>query len=69
MIKVDGNSEEILKKLLAHDILGGVPLKSHFPELGEAILVATTEVHSDDDYANFFNNLKQAVAEVSGGGQ
>ena len=69
VIQVDGSADEILKKLLAHGILGGVPLKKHFPDLGEAILVATTEVHSDDDYARFTNMLQQMLGASAGGGQ
>jgi glycine dehydrogenase subunit 1 len=70
VIKLPANSESILKKLLDHNILGGIPLKSYYPELGETLLVATTEVHSDEDYKHYINSLKQAVADAStGGGQ
>ena len=66
MIKLDKNSDEILKKLLEHNILGGVPLKSHYPELGEAVLVATTEVHNDEDYEHYLDSLKRVLGDVSG---
>jgi glycine dehydrogenase subunit 1 len=70
VIKLPANSESILKKLLDHNILGGIPLKSYYPELGETLLVATTEVHSDEDYKHYINSLKQTVADAStGGGQ
>jgi glycine dehydrogenase subunit 1 len=68
VIKISGNSNEILRKLLENNILGGVPLKSHYPELGETLLVATTEVHSDEDYNHYFNSLKAAIADSSAGG-
>lgn len=72
VIKVDGDSEQVLNKLITNNILGGVSLKQHFPELGEAILVVTTEVHSAEDYSNFINALKQALghgASSPGGGE
>jgi glycine dehydrogenase subunit 1 len=70
VIKVPGNADGILKKLLDHNILGGIPLNSHYPELGETLLVSTTEVHSDEDYKHYIDSLKQVVSDTSeGGGQ
>jgi glycine dehydrogenase subunit 1 len=69
LIKLDGNSDVILKHLLKHNILGGIPLKDYFPELGECLLVATTEVHSQNDYNNLSSALADAVKLTTGGGQ
>jgi glycine dehydrogenase subunit 1 len=70
VIKFDNstNVDEILHKLVEHRILGGVSLKSHFPELGEALLVATTEVHTDEDYDHYLNALDQVLSGSIGGG-
>ncbi len=68
VVKLNKNSDEILGNLLSHNIVGGVPLKSRFPELGESILVATTEVHKNEDYIKFIDTLKNAMGG-SGGGQ
>jgi glycine dehydrogenase subunit 1 len=68
-IKVEKDADEVLSKLLDHDILGGVSLKEHFPSLGDTILVATTEVHTAEDYANYINALKQVLAGSVGGGE
>jgi len=38
------------KALLAAGVHGGLSLTTHFPELGEAALFATTEVHTEADY-------------------
>src|SRR3989475_9369929 len=38
------------KALLAAGVHGGLSLTAHFPELGEAALFATTEVHTEADY-------------------
>jgi glycine dehydrogenase subunit 1 len=67
VIKLDGDSDDILAKLRGKNILGGVPLKPHFPELGEAILVATTEVHSGEEYNNYISTLKQIMSGGSEG--
>jgi glycine dehydrogenase subunit 1 len=68
VVKFDGSSEEILNKLLSKNIAGGVPLKSYFPELGESVLMATTEVHTAEDYTEFLAALKQVTADGAGGG-
>ncbi len=62
VVKIDADSDLVLKHLLDKKILGGVPLKNHFPELGETLLVATTEVHNEEDYNHYVNALKQAIS-------
>ncbi|GBC68458.1 putative glycine dehydrogenase (decarboxylating) subunit 1 [archaeon HR01] len=44
---------EILEKLLASGIVGGIPLRRAFPELGDAILTCVTEVHSKEDILKY----------------
>jgi glycine dehydrogenase subunit 1 len=73
VVRLHSDADKVLKELLKQNILGGVPLKNYFPELGESILVATTELHTDEDYVNYVNALKQILstseAVVSGGGR
>jgi glycine dehydrogenase subunit 1 len=71
VIKFDGSVEadEVLHNLVKHQILGGVPLKSHFPELGETLLIATTEVHTEEDYNHYLNALDQVLSCSTGGGE
>ena len=64
---MDKDSEDVLTKLISKNILGGVPLNKHFPELGEAILVATTEVHSGEEYNNYISTLKLIMSDESEG--
>ncbi len=46
----DGNSiEEINKKLLGKQIIGGLPLAEHYPELGDAVLLCATEMSKRAD--------------------
>jgi len=48
------------KALLAAGVHGGLPLTGHFPDLKEAALFATTEVHTEADY----DRLVQALEEI-----
>lgn len=69
VVKFDRDSDDILAKLLTKDILGGVSLKSHFPELGEAVLMVTTEVHTTEEYTKYLDAMKQIMTNGSGGGE
>jgi len=46
------------RALLAAGVHGGLPLAARFPELGEAALFATTEVHTEADYARLIGALE-----------
>ncbi len=47
------------KALLAAGVHGGLPLTSRFPELGEAALFATTEVHTEADYERLLEAMER----------
>jgi len=51
---------KVHKALLAAGVHGGLPLTRHCPELGEAALFATTEVHTEADY----DRLIRAMEEI-----
>jgi glycine dehydrogenase subunit 1 len=46
------------RALLAAGVHGGLPLTARFPELGEAALFATTEVHTVADYERLLGALE-----------
>src|SRR2546428_5854859 len=46
------------KALLAAGVHGGLSLTAHFPELGEAALFATTEVHTEADYERLLEAME-----------
>ncbi len=46
---------------LRHGILPGVRLKQHFPELGDALLVAVHEGHDDSDFERLATVLSEVV--------
>jgi glycine dehydrogenase subunit 1 len=55
---------ELNEQLYQKGIQGGLCLKEHFPELGESMLIAVTEMHSVSD----LNRFAQTLTEITGGG-
>ena len=55
-------AEAVLDALLDHGILGGVSLTTHFPELGNALLVCATEKRSDDEINAYAKALSSVIA-------
>ncbi|MDD1773553.1 MAG: aminomethyl-transferring glycine dehydrogenase, partial [Methanomassiliicoccales archaeon] len=53
--------EKLNKHLLRKGIIGGLSLDKHVPRLKGHMLMATTEVHAEEDH----NRLLRALAEVS----
>ena len=45
-------------------VLGGLDLSPYYPELGNALLVCTTETKNTADLARFTDVLSQALASV-----
>jgi glycine dehydrogenase subunit 1 len=62
----DFEIKELNSKLLDLGVIGGFDLKPQFPELGNAMLVATTENHTKEDYDKLINSLKSIPGEGGG---
>jgi len=63
-IRVPGKAADVIEKLAAKGVLGGVPvsrLEPEHPELGDLIVVAATEVNTDDDRAAYVAALKEIL--------
>ncbi len=54
--------EQVFKAFHENNILPGFSLKQRYPELGEAILICTTETKTPSDIEKFANTLRQALA-------
>src|SRR5262249_38778710 len=54
----------VLEALAARGIEGGVDLGPYFPELGAAVLVCATEVHSSADVARYASALGEVLKPV-----
>jgi glycine dehydrogenase subunit 1 len=63
-IRVPGDGAEVIEKLAAKGVLGGVPvsrLEPDRPGLADLIVVASTEVNTDDDRAAYVRTLREVV--------
>jgi glycine dehydrogenase subunit 1 len=64
-IRVPGDGAAVIEKLAAKDVLGGVPcsrLAPDDPDLRDLIVVASTEVNTDEDRAAYAKALKEVLA-------
>jgi glycine dehydrogenase subunit 1 len=55
--------ESFNERLLKRGIQGGKPIRDEFPELGEASLLCTTELHTKEDIDKLVEGAAQAVGE------
>jgi glycine dehydrogenase subunit 1 len=63
-IRVPGDAGEVVERLAAKGVLGGVPasrLEPGRPELADLIVVASTEVNTDADRAAYAKALTEVV--------
>jgi glycine dehydrogenase subunit 1 len=63
-IRMPGKAAAVIEKLVEKGVLGGVPvsrLEPDKPDLADLILVASTEINSDDDRAAFAAALKEVL--------
>ncbi|HEY7552164.1 MAG TPA: aminomethyl-transferring glycine dehydrogenase subunit GcvPA [Hyphomicrobiaceae bacterium] len=63
-IRVPGNAAEAIERLAEKGVLGGVPvsrLEPGRPELADLIVVASTEVNTDDDRAAYAQALREVL--------
>ncbi|HEX2215459.1 MAG TPA: aminomethyl-transferring glycine dehydrogenase subunit GcvPA [Xanthobacteraceae bacterium] len=64
-IRVPGNAAEVIEALAEKRVLGGVPvsrLEPDAPGVDDLIIVASTEVNTDDDRAAYVSALKEVLA-------
>jgi glycine cleavage system P protein (glycine dehydrogenase) subunit 1 len=64
-IRVPGTAADIVEKLAGRGVLGGVPvsrLEPNRPELADLILVASTEVNTQEDRAAYAQALQEVLA-------
>jgi glycine dehydrogenase subunit 1 len=66
VVSLPASVEEVLDKLKAQRILGGLNLQEYYPELGNAMLVCTTETKTSADLARYAEHLGQALGQLDG---
>jgi len=62
VLRVPMDAEELLRALAAHNVLGGYNLATHYAELGDAIMVCSTEKQTDDAVDVFADKLARIIA-------
>jgi glycine dehydrogenase subunit 1 len=63
-IRVPGKGAEVIEKLAAGGVLGGVPasrLMPDNPDMADLIIVAATEVNTDEDRVGYAKALREVV--------
>lgn len=63
-IKLNKPAQAVLDKLAEQDILGGLNLNEHYPELGNAILVCATETKTEADLNCYADSLADALTNA-----
>lgn len=58
VVKIPTPPEQWNRSLLRRNIMGGVRLKRHVPQMDRHVLVATTELHSEEDHDHFITALE-----------
>jgi glycine dehydrogenase subunit 1 len=62
VIRLDRPVAPVLEALASRDVLGGLDLSAHYPELGNAMLVCATETKTDLDLATYRDALADIMA-------
>jgi glycine dehydrogenase subunit 1 len=61
VLQLDRKVEDVLEKLAAAGIVGGLDLSRLYPELGNALLVCATEMRSDEDIKRYAAMLAEVM--------
>lgn len=67
VLQLEMPAAEVLGALLKKGILGGFDLSQDYPELGDAILVCTTEMRNEDDIHAYATAMQQVFASANSG--
>jgi glycine dehydrogenase subunit 1 len=59
-------TDSVLKALMEKGILGGYDMSLEYPELGEAILVCTTEMRSEEDIEAYAKAMQEILSSEAG---
>lgn len=62
VLKLDRPVAPVLAQLDREGIVGGFDLSRHYPELGSALMVCTTETKTSADLARYADTLRRALA-------
>jgi len=66
-LQLEKPADDVLKALMQKGILGGYDLSRDYPELGNAILVCTTEMRSEEDMDAYAKALQEVLSTIETG--
>jgi len=61
VITLNRKVDDVLNALLKHGIVGGYDISKQYPQLGNALLVCATEVHTSEEIAAYAKALKEIL--------
>jgi glycine cleavage system P protein (glycine dehydrogenase) subunit 1 len=61
VLQLPKSAAEVLKRMQSQGVLGGYDLSSHYPQLGNAILVCATETKAEADLQRYTEALRNAL--------
>jgi len=61
VIRLSKDVSKVNAELLKKGVMGGVPLKGHVKGMDDCMLIATTEMHSDEDHNKLVHALKKVL--------
>ncbi|MBL4711733.1 MAG: aminomethyl-transferring glycine dehydrogenase subunit GcvPA [Gammaproteobacteria bacterium] len=64
VLQIEADAAQVLRDLMDRDILGGFDLSLDYPELGNAILVCTTEMRSDADIDAYATAMQDVLTSA-----
>ncbi len=64
VIHVNADIDSVLRALQAQNILAGMDLSAHYPELGNALLLCVTETKTAQDIENYAVNMQHVLNDT-----
>lgn len=61
VIRTSKDADKLNAALLRKNVIGGVPLKGHVKGMDDCMLIATTEMHSDEDHDKLVKAMKEVL--------
>ena len=67
VLRLPAPADDVLQRLRAQGILGGVNLRGWYPELGNAVLACATETRTGQDIHNYVEALRSTLGGIGDG--
>ncbi|MCG6986101.1 MAG: glycine dehydrogenase, partial [Thiocapsa sp.] len=61
-LRLPAATQDVLRSLAAHNVLGGFDLGRDYPELDPALLVCATELRTEEEMQSYATKLARIIA-------